>query len=118
VKLTVLAVALLTAAVLFAAPAYTDRDTDFGNQLHVYGIFGPRDYNAWIGKIGCKRLAIGVDRDAFASAKFVSDNLARGTTTQQTWQFLAAAVATYCPEQQPVLASAAQADHSSRGGAR
>jgi hypothetical protein len=33
--------------------------------------------------------------------------LGKGTTTAQTWQFLAAAIDTYCPDQTPVLTSAA-----------
>ena len=43
-------------AVALAPPASADPDTDFANQLHGYGIYGQRDYNAWIGKITCKRL--------------------------------------------------------------
>ncbi|NOQ00175.1 DUF732 domain-containing protein, partial [Mycolicibacterium fortuitum] len=38
------------------APAYADPDTDFANELHTFGIYGQRDYNAWIAKIMCKRL--------------------------------------------------------------
>ncbi|MCV7230018.1 DUF732 domain-containing protein, partial [Mycolicibacterium komossense] len=40
---------MLAAAVPVAAQA--DPDTDFANDLHSFGIYGPRDYNAWIGKI-------------------------------------------------------------------
>ena len=94
------------AAVVLAAPSYADVDTDFANQLHTYGIYGQRDYNAWLGKITCNRLG-GIDADAYKSAAFLSKNLPRGTTTEQTWQFLAAAIATYCPDQMPVLTSAA-----------
>jgi hypothetical protein len=47
----VVAAASIAAAVNFAAPAYADPDTDFANQLHSYGIYGPRDTNAWFGKI-------------------------------------------------------------------
>ncbi|MDT7764367.1 MAG: hypothetical protein QOC63_3787 [Mycobacterium sp.] len=77
------------------------------NQLHGYGIYGPRDYNAWLGKITCDRLGNGIDADAYKLAAFLSMNLPRGSTTAQTWQYLGAAVATYCPDQQPVLMSAA-----------
>jgi Protein of unknown function (DUF732) len=94
------------AAVVLAAPAYADVDTDFANQLHGYGIYGQRDYNAWLGKITCDRLG-GIDADAYKSAAFLSKNLPRGTTTAQTWQFLAAAIGTYCPDQMAVLPSAA-----------
>jgi hypothetical protein len=100
------------AALVFAAPAQADPDTDFANQLHTYGVYGPRDYNAWIGKITCKRLATGLDADAYASTKFISTNVPRGTSTEQAWEFLAAAVATYCPDRQFVLDDAARAGHS------
>jgi hypothetical protein len=39
-------VALLAVA---AAPVHADVDTGFANQLHVYGAYGPRGYNAWLG---------------------------------------------------------------------
>ncbi len=60
---------------VFAAPAQADPDTDFAKELHSYGIYGQKDYNAWIGKIACKRLDRGVDLNARDSAKFVSDQL-------------------------------------------
>jgi hypothetical protein len=44
----------------------------------------------------------GVDADAFKSAEFVTANLQPGTATAQAWQFLGAAIDTYCPEQTPV----------------
>jgi hypothetical protein len=94
------------AAVVLAAPSYADVDTDFANQLHGYGIYGQRDYNAWLGKITCDRLGR-IDADAYKSAAFLSKNLPRGSTTAQTWQFLAAAIGTYCPDQMPVLTAAA-----------
>jgi hypothetical protein len=90
-----------------APPAYADPDTDFANQLHGYGIYGQKDYNAWIGKIACKRLYQGVDADAFESARFVSNQLEKGSTTEQAWQFLGAAISFYCPDQTPVLERAA-----------
>ena len=100
-------VAVVAAAVAFAAPVHADVDTDFANQLHVYGIYGPRDQNAWLGKITCKRLGNGIDADAYKSATFLSKNLPHDSTTEQTWQFLNAAITTYCPEQMSVLTSAA-----------
>jgi hypothetical protein len=106
-KVTGLAAMVATLAVGLAAPAHADVDTDFANQLHTYGIYGPRDFNAWLGKIACKRLGNGQDADAFASAHFLSINLPRATTTQQTWQFLGAAIDTYCPDLTPVLQNAA-----------
>jgi hypothetical protein len=99
-------VSVTAAAVVLAAPSYADVDTDFANQLHTYGIYGQRDYNAWLGKITCERLG-GIDADAYKSAAFLSKNLPRGSSTAQTWQFLAAAIGTYCPDQMPVLISAA-----------
>jgi hypothetical protein len=95
------------AMVALAVPAHADLDTDFANQLHGYGVYGPRDYNAWLGKITCSRLGNGTDADAETSAAFLSKNLPRGTTTAQTWQFLNSAITTYCLDQMPVLTSAA-----------
>ncbi|MGV0993209.1 MAG: DUF732 domain-containing protein [Mycobacterium sp.] len=96
------------AAVTLSAPAHADPDIDFANQLHGYGIYGQRDYNAWLGKIACKRLATGVDGNAYASEAFVARNLARTTTQSQAWQFVGAAISTYCPDQTAVLQAAAQ----------
>ena len=94
-------------ALLVAAPAQADPDTDFNNALHIYGIYGQKDYNAWIGKITCKRLHRGVDRDAFASAEFILDQLDKDSTTEQAGQFLGLAIPTYCPELTYVLQQAA-----------
>jgi hypothetical protein len=101
-------VAVVAAAIALAAPVHADVDTDFANQLHVYGVYGPRDQNAWLGKISCNRLGNGIDADAYKSAAFLSKNLPQGTTTEQTWQFLNAAITTYCPDQMSVLTSAAE----------
>lgn len=94
-------------AIALAAPAHADPDTDFANQLHGYGIYGPRDYNAWLGKITCERLAKGVDGDAAKSARFILPNLPNGSTPAQSWQFLGASINTYCPDQRPVYERAA-----------
>jgi hypothetical protein len=102
------AVAALGSALVLAAPAQADPDTDFTNQLHIHGIYGQKDYNAWIAKIACKRLAKGVDKDAFDSAKFVSDQLKKGSTTEQAWQFLGLGINFYCPDKTWVLAQAAE----------
>jgi hypothetical protein len=99
------------AAMALAAPAHADVDTDFANQLHTYGIYGPRDYNAYIGKIVCARLGRGVDANAAASVHFISINLQRGTSQAQDWQFLGASINSYCPELTPVWDQAA-AEHS------
>jgi hypothetical protein len=106
-KLSALA-SITAAAVTLAAPAHADVDTDFANQLHGYGIYGKRDYNAWLAKIACKRLGNCVDASAEKSAEFLSHNLPQGTSTAQTWQFLAAALSTYCPDLMPVLTSVAE----------
>ena len=101
--------AMVTAATIaVAAVAHADPDTDFANQLHGYGIYGPRDYNAWLGKITCERLHNGLDTTANKSARFAFVNLPRGTTSGQSYQFLAAAISTYCPDQVPLLTAAAE----------
>jgi Protein of unknown function (DUF732) len=102
---------MVTAAVVtLAAPAHADPDADFNSQLRGYGIYGPRDNTAWLGKITCERLHNGLDTTADKSAHFARINLPRGTTTGQSYQFLAAAIGTYCPDQVPVLAAAAAHD--------
>jgi hypothetical protein len=106
-RLASIAAAAFAPALVFAAPAHADPDVDFANELHTYGIYGQKDYNAWIGKITCKRLYNGVDQDADKSAKFVFLQLQKGSTTEQAWQFLGAALRTYCPDQLPVLERAA-----------
>lgn len=90
-------------AVATAPPAHADRDEAFADQLHTYGIYGQKDYNAWIGKLMCKRLHNGLDPDAFAAAKFVHAQLVRDTTTEQAWQFVGAAIPAYCPDQAAAL---------------
>lgn len=95
----------VSAAILFAVPAHADVDTDFAGRLHGYGIYGARDYNAWIGKLTCKRLTNDVDRDAFESAAFVGKNV-KGADSQQAWQFVGAALSTYCPDKLIVLEQA------------
>lgn len=105
----------IVAAVSGSGPAHADPDTDFANQLHTYGIYGPKDYNAWLGKIACQRLDNNVDHDAYQSAKFVATNLSRQNATQQNWQFLSAAIDFYCPDERSVLEDAA---HQSQAGAR
>jgi len=42
------------------------------------------------------------------SAKFVFQQLPKDATTAQAWQFLGAALRTYCPDKLPVLQAAAQ----------
>ncbi len=91
------------ATLVCAAPAQADPDSAFAKELHGYGSYGPKDFNAWIGKIACKRLDRGIDANAQDSAKFVSDQLIRGTTTEQTWQFLGAAMTYYCPDKRVLL---------------
>jgi hypothetical protein len=100
--------AVVSAAVALAAPVHADPDVDFANELHTYGIYGGKDYNAWIAKITCKRLYEGLDQDADKSAKFVFIQLPKGSNTEQAWQFLGAALRTYCPDKLPVLSAAAQ----------
>ncbi len=103
-----LATIVVAAALTLAAPAHADVDTDFANQLHSDGIYGQRDYNAWLGKITCDRLGRGLDADAYASTSFISKNLPRQSTTAQAWQFLGAAINFYCPDLMPVLQRVAE----------
>ena len=93
----------IAAAIGLAAPANADPDTDFDNQIARYGIYGPHDYNPYLAKISCRRLAQGVDPDAAATAHFLSNNLPRGTTQVQAYQFLGSAISIYCPDQAPKL---------------
>lgn len=102
------AIVLAAAAIGVAAPAQADPDIDFADQLHSFGIYGQRDYNAWLGKITCKRLDRGVDPDAYASMSFITKNLARETTQTQVAQFLGAAVSTYCPNLGGILRETAR----------
>ncbi|MDT5179364.1 MAG: hypothetical protein QOJ95_3562 [Mycobacterium sp.] len=100
-------IAALSLAAFAAGTAQADPDTDFSNELHVYGIYGPKDYNAWIGKIECKRLRTGLDPNAAKAAVFLKTNLPRGTSEQSIYQFLSAAINYYCPDQRPVVDSLA-----------
>ena len=77
-RLAAIAAAAIAPALVFAAPAHADPDTDFANELHTYGIYGQKDYNAWIGKITCKRLYNGLDKDAYSSAAFIHLQSAEG----------------------------------------
>ncbi len=55
-----------------------------------WGIYGQKDYNAWIGKIMCKRMYNNVDTDAAQTATFVRNQLDRDSSTEQVWQFVGA----------------------------
>lgn len=110
-KSTVLAAAAAALAMTLAASAsadpWVDPDVEFSRQLQGYGIYGPRDYNAWLGKIVCERLNWGKDPDAQASVRFIGPNLPRDSTQAQSWQFLGASINSYCPNQRPVYERAA-----------
>ncbi|WP_372513018.1 DUF732 domain-containing protein [Mycobacterium cookii] len=97
------ALAAVAAVIGMSAPAFADPDTDFDNQIGHFGIYGPHDYNPYLAKIVCHRLGVGVDPDAAAAAHFLSNNLPRGTTQVQTYQFLGSAIAQYCPDLQGKL---------------
>ena len=103
--------AITTATIALAPSAHADVDTDFANELHGFGIYGPKDYNAWPAKITCDRLGSGRDAGAEKSAEFLSHNLPRGTTTAQTWQFFGAAINIYFPDLMPMPASVAEPNH-------
>src|SRR5258708_20997840 len=98
-------VSIFAAAVALAVPARADVDTDFANQLHTYGIYGARDYNAWLAKITCKRMGSGLDTGAEKAAEFLSHNLPRGAHTGPTWRFPAPPVATASPNPTPAPAT-------------
>ena len=102
--------AMVALPIALAPSASADRDTDFATELHGFGIYGQRDYNAWLAKITCKRLTTGVDADAGESAVFLSGNLARTASTEQVWQFLGTGLRLYCPEHLGKL-TAMSADH-------
>ena len=106
-KSPVFAAAIATVAIALAAPAHADNpDIDFAQQLHSDGIYGPRDYNAWLGKITCERLDKGVDGDAFKSVRFLTPNLDKGLSATQVWRFLGASIMTYCPDKRYFLEQA------------
>jgi Protein of unknown function (DUF732) len=108
VKRVLVGIVLAAAGLVLAAPAQADVDTDFANELHIYGIYGQKDYNAWIAKITCKRLNNGHDADAQASAQFIHMQLVKDSTTDQAWQFLGATLRNYCPDKMPILEQAAR----------
>ncbi|WBP95983.1 DUF732 domain-containing protein [Mycolicibacterium neoaurum] len=91
------AAALTMVLPIGTATAVADRDTDFANELHGFGIYGQRDFNAWMAKITCKRIDTGVDATATDSAHFLAQNLARTNSTAQVYQFLGTALRMYCP---------------------
>jgi hypothetical protein len=98
---SVAAAAALALAV--AAPAQADIDTNFANELHTFGIYGQKDYNAWIGKIVCKRLNTGLDADSVEAHRFIAMNMEKDTSAEQSWQFLGSAMKYYCPDKLSVL---------------
>lgn len=100
---TVILATLGAAAIVLAAPAHADVDTDFANELHSYGIYGQKDFNAWIGKIVCKRMRTGLDANAYEAATFLKTNLNKATNEQQVYDFLSASIRYYCPDQQSVV---------------
>ncbi|HEX7322508.1 MAG TPA: DUF732 domain-containing protein [Mycobacterium sp.] len=122
-KSAMLAGAIVTLGMGLAAPAQAgggappgggagpDVDTNFAHELQSYGIYGPRDYNAWLGKIVCERLRAGRDPDAAASVKFITPNLSPDLTNKpgqvQAWKFLGASINTYCPEERGIYEQAA-----------
>jgi hypothetical protein len=107
-KRAMVGIVLAAAALAGAAPAHADIDTDFANELHTYGIYGQKDYNAWIAKLTCKRLDKGLDADANKSAQFIHMQLVKDSTTDQAWQFLGATLRNYCPDKMPILEQAAR----------
>lgn len=105
----VVAALIAGTAVGLAAPAQADPsydrdpDTNFAHQLHTVGIYGQKDFNAWIGKIMCKRMYNNIDTTPTQTATFVRGQLDRDSTTEQVWQFVGLAVDYYCPDKRAVL---------------
>jgi uncharacterized protein DUF732 len=117
-------VAMAAAAIALAAPAQadppptapyptprtpspsSDYDAPFKNTVNGFGIYGPQDQLAWMGKISCDRINRGLDTDPYKSADFIQHNLPRGTTQGQAFQFLGAAIDHYCPNQTGFIQSA------------
>ncbi len=88
--------AWLALPLVLAPAAAADTDSDYAARLHTVGIYGQKDYNAWLAKITCKRLSTGLDADASESATFLTMNLPQAST-EQVWQFLGIALQMYCP---------------------
>ncbi|MBO0679923.1 DUF732 domain-containing protein [Mycolicibacterium sp. S2-37] len=95
--------AAVAMALTVATPAQADPDTDFANELHTFGIYGQKDYNAWIGKIACKRLRTGLDADSVEAVRFVQMQMEKGINQEQSWQFLGSAMKYYCPDKLSAL---------------
>ncbi|WP_422743735.1 DUF732 domain-containing protein [Mycobacterium sp. WMMD1722] len=95
--------AAATMSLTVAAPAQADPDTDFANELHTFGIYGQKDYNAWIGKIVCKRMRTGLDADSVEAHRFIAMNMEKDTSAEQSWQFLGSAMKYYCPDKLSLL---------------
>jgi hypothetical protein len=93
------AVGMAAATIALAAPAQADDyDYVFKRTVNGFGIYQGQDQLAWIAKISCDRIGRGVDGDAYKSATFIQNNLPRGTTQGQAFQFLGAAIDHYCPD--------------------
>ncbi|MDT5146289.1 MAG: hypothetical protein QOC58_934 [Mycobacterium sp.] len=92
--------AIAAAAIALAAPAQADDyDYTFKQTVNHFGVYGPQDQLAWLGKISCDRIGRGVDGDPYKSATFIQHNLPLGTSQGQAFQFLGAAIDHYCPDQ-------------------
>lgn len=99
--------ALTTLPLALAVPAHADDvDSQFNRQLQTYGIYAPKDKNAYLAKITCHRLGTHLDANAGESISFLSKNLDRKSTEVQKWQFLSASIDTYCPDLRYVVDNA------------
>ncbi|MCV7315316.1 DUF732 domain-containing protein [Mycolicibacillus parakoreensis] len=100
--------ALAALPVALAVPAHADDvDSEFNRQLQTYGIYAPKDKNAYLAKITCHRLGTHLDANAAESIGFLSKNLDRHSTEAQKWQFLGTSITTYCPDLSYVVEQAA-----------
>lgn len=105
---TALVAALAALPLTLAAPASADDvDSQFNRQLQTYGIYAPKDKNAYLAKLTCHRLGTHLDGNAAESISFLSKNLDRHSTEAQKWQFLGLSITTYCPDLRYVIDEAA-----------
>jgi hypothetical protein len=78
-----------------------------GVAITTLGIYGPRDSNAWLGKIVCDRPHKGHTRQRLRIDSLRRGQLGKSTSQLQTWQFFATAIGYYCPDQTSVLENVA-----------
>jgi len=96
-------VVCIAIAIILAAPAHADQDSDFDRYLWNFEYYAPHDSTRFLAKTTCTRLRNGSFPDAATALNYFTRNLKGGTTAEQTYQILGASVGFYCPEQAPKL---------------